>query len=455
MSEDEARQPVRSSAAPRGAASERKRRIGELLVDEGVVTPGQLGEALALQAERGGKVVENLIQLGYLDSHSFVDFLAHQPGTPSIGLTNYVVSQDLVDLVPKEFAVKNEVFPIDKLGRLLTVGMVCPLDSATIGQLEQHTDLRVKALLCPPDDIRNAIRRYYPDDAAAPPVKEEQYAAVGVALRLEGVAKMVRALNGLPGLPDTVERVRAAMDEPEISMTEVADVIAGDPAISAGLLRLANSAAYGFSSRVGSVHMAAKLLGLRETYMVVVSSAVIDLLRHSPTFDYRRFWRHSVACGVAAKALAARRNDKRASAFFTAGLLARLGQLALAEVAPERYACIDQGVNGAELIAEEEHTLGLSHTEAGYELGSNWQLPADLLEAIRFHHTPARATIDPVLTATVSVAAILADAVVADNVTDPLVLTECTDALATLGLTSRDAWNVLQELPALLTRKED
>jgi HD-like signal output (HDOD) protein len=453
MSEREPQQSVGRSGGSRGTTDEvLKRRIGELLVDEGIVTPGQLRDALALQSRMGGKVVANLIQLGYLDSRAFVDFLARQPGTPSIGLTNYVVSQDLINLVPKAFAVKNEVFPIDKMGRLLTVGMVCPLDSATIYELEEHTGLRVKALLCPPDDIRNAIRRYYPEDATA---VADEVAALGSTLRLEGVAKMVRALNGLPGLPDTVERVRAAMDEPDISMSEIADVIARDPAIAAGLLRLANSAAYGFSNRVDSVQMAAKLLGLRETYMVVVSSAVIDLFKNAAKFDYKKYWRRSAMCGMAAKVLAEKHGEKRASTFFTAGLLAKIGQLALAEVVPERYAAIDENLTGLELAAEEEAVLGLSYTEAGYELGSNWKLPDDLLEAIRFHNTPAQATTNPLLVAAVSVASVLADAVTAGKLEDPLLLDQCAGALKTLGLAEQDAMALLKDLPRLAAQRKE
>ena len=100
--------------------------------------------------------------MGALTVQNFVNFLAKQPGVASIELANYQVPKNIVALVPKTIAVELEVFPIDKMGKLLTLGMACPLDSSSIERIERETNLRVKALLCAPEDIRNAIRRYYP-----------------------------------------------------------------------------------------------------------------------------------------------------------------------------------------------------------------------------------------------------------------------------------------------------
>jgi len=76
-----------------------------LLIEAGRVTPLQLKEALETQAEHGGKIVETLISLGHMEAHSFVSFLAKQPGVASIDLVNYEIPKDLVSLVPKEYAL--------------------------------------------------------------------------------------------------------------------------------------------------------------------------------------------------------------------------------------------------------------------------------------------------------------------------------------------------------------
>lgn len=138
-----------------------KIRIGTLLVNAGVITESQLKEALTRQAGSGGKTVDELIILGYMNPTQFVDFLAQQPGIPRISLTNCKVSREVVKIVPEAFAIEHEIFPIDRLGNLLTVGMVCPLDSESRKELERMTGLRVKPILCSLTEIKEAFDTYY------------------------------------------------------------------------------------------------------------------------------------------------------------------------------------------------------------------------------------------------------------------------------------------------------
>lgn len=151
----------RNLARRTGKKAQETKKIGELLVEEGIISKSQLNEALERQKRKGGKTVDTLISLGYMDSSEFVRFLAKRPGIPSISLGYCKVTDTLLELIPTEFATKNEVFPIDKLGKLLTVGMVCPLDRATINELEEITGLSVKPMLCTESEIRLALSRHY------------------------------------------------------------------------------------------------------------------------------------------------------------------------------------------------------------------------------------------------------------------------------------------------------
>lgn len=158
-----------------GARAPRRRRIGELMISAGLITDMQLSQALALQAGNGGRVVNQLIALGHLNSHSFVNFLARQPGITSIDLSFYRVSEELTALIPRDFAIERQVFPIDRLGRLLTVGMVCPLDVKTLDDLKHITGLSVKGMLCTAESIRVAIKRHYSDEDDLGPSKPGQH----------------------------------------------------------------------------------------------------------------------------------------------------------------------------------------------------------------------------------------------------------------------------------------
>lgn len=138
-----------------------KKRVGELLVEEGLVTGLDLARALLHQKEYGGKIIDILVALGATNTVNVVNFLARQPGIPSLRLRNYDVPRRIISLVPKELAVKHEVFPVETIGQVLTLGMVCPLDRGAIAELELVTELKVRPILCSSDDIRAAINHYY------------------------------------------------------------------------------------------------------------------------------------------------------------------------------------------------------------------------------------------------------------------------------------------------------
>ncbi|NUM56049.1 MAG: HDOD domain-containing protein [Candidatus Hydrogenedentes bacterium] len=406
--------PPQKSGAVKGLDAVTRRRIGELLVDAGLVDMNQLNEGLNIQQQRGTKIVETLITLGYLTAEAFVQFLAKQPGIASIDLSKYEIPRELISLIPREMAVKHELFPIDKLGKLLTVGMVCPLDSATVKQIESTTGLRVKPLLCAPNDIRAAIERYYPApiaEAAEPPKPvepAENVKGLATSLRLSNVATMIRQIDSLPALPETVRRVQDATLDPMSSIRDVADIIVMDPPIAAKVLSVANSAAYGFAQRVDEVSLAVSLLGLRETYSIVLSAAVVNVFEKTRTLDYRQFWLDAMCCAGATRIVTKAAGRKHIPGVFSGGLLHDIGRLALSEAVPDLYTKVQKDLQGADLMTAEESAIGLSHTEAGYVLADHWGLPIDIVEPIRFHHKPELATGAKEATAIVAIAEVMA-----------------------------------------------
>ncbi len=435
--------PVKSNSGTSNSAESgpRRQRIGELLVSDGYVQPGQIAEALEYQKRGGGKIVEILIKLGHLDAHQFARFITSQRGIPSIELANYQVPLELCTLIPRAYVVKHEVFPIDRLGKLLTVGMAFPLDSDTIDDLEKMTGLRVKALLINRADLERAIERYYPREMygeVAPSTEEH----IESAVKLHNVAQLVRELDQLPTLPQTVQRVQEATQNPNSSLREIAGMIALDPPVAAKLLRLANSAAYGFSNKIDSVERATTLLGLKETYMVVLSSAVLDLMERSKHFDIERFWRHSMLCALAAKGFAESRGEKRKGGVFAAGLLHDIGRFALSEVAPKQYAKIDAALTGDALIAAEQQQMAISHAEAGYLLADHWGLPPEISEPIRFHHAPELAKQAKDVVEMIAAAAAIAEAHTGEPLEADIFAERCAESLLKLHVPLSDGYRV-------------
>jgi len=412
-------------------------RVGNLLLKHGIIRAEHLTEALEVQAHRGGKIVETLIDLGYLEVATVSKFLVSQPRVASIDLDRYLVPREVCALIPREFAIEHQIFPVDRLANCLTVAMTFPVDIETIRRLEEMTNMSVNALLCKPEEIRKAIQRYYatPEDRGGLPSREE----IETGLQLECVVKMIQRIHSLPALPQTVARVQEATEDPETSLRDIADVVSTDPGVSAKLLQLANSAAYGFLSRIDNVQNAITLLGMRETYMAVLSSAIIDLAESSKHFDHERYWKSSVFCAAAARTIGAACGHRRNATVFTCGLLADIGRFALSEVAPMRYVKIDPALQGRALVAAEEDLLGVGHPEAAHILAVHWKLPEEIAEPLRFHHRPELARVQQEVTAMVALAAVMTDAYESGREPSAELFEECPDVLEMLKLNAKMA----------------
>jgi putative nucleotidyltransferase with HDIG domain len=231
--------------------------------------------------------------------------------------------------------------------------------------------------------------------------------------------RRIERLRQVPTLPRLVERVVAALDDSEIDLARVGELIEVDQALTAQILRLANSAFYGAQGRTTHVAPALILLGTTVTRSLVLTSAVFD--RHS--VGLRGFWEHSIGCAVAAGALAkvtGRVPPEEASA---AGLLHDLGKVILYRELPDDFADILARAKdtGRSFRAIELERLGVDHAEIASWLTSRWHFPPELAEPIAFHHHPSRAWRAADHAAIVHLADVLVRAVGFGDGGDPLV----------------------------------
>jgi len=367
---------------------EAKQRLGRLLLDMEFISQEDYARASDRQVETGGDIIDSLVALGCVEPGQLVAFLLEHSVLPPQELAMLEIPRSLLDLVPAELARSLETLPLDEVGDALTVGTVSPLPQEHVAALEQAAGRRVRPLICPAEDIRAAIQRYYPEAGTAP---ETGASGMRSPLRLNHVVHLIRQLNTLPALPETVQQVQDAVQDPEISIASVVDAITLDPPIAAKVLGVANSAAYGFSQKIHDLTLAVSLMGLRETYYVVLSAAVVDVLSKTRNFDYRAFFLDAICCAAASRIVAAASGRRALPGIFTAGLLHDVGRAALWEAVPDLCARLDKDLEGRELIEAEEAVVGLSHAEAGYELARHWNLPEELALPIRFHHAPEAA----------------------------------------------------------------
>lgn len=141
------------------------KRLGEILLREGMITPEQLQEAISLQVEEGGRLGDMLIKLGYLKEEQIVIALSKQLAIPYITLSSGKLKpahdQDLEELIPYEFAVRNLVLPLSRSLNSLTVAIFDPLDLILIDNLRKMTNCEINPLLATKSDILQAIENFY------------------------------------------------------------------------------------------------------------------------------------------------------------------------------------------------------------------------------------------------------------------------------------------------------
>lgn len=417
-------------------------RIGALLLEGGLVTKADIDRADARRSETGDDLTKALLAQGSLDARRLVEYLAAQTQFAKIDVSQFDIDPDLIALIPGEFAKAHQVVPVDRFRNVLTVAMLCPLDDSVLRSLEDSTGLELRPVLCSEDDVRACIRRYYENGVET----DSGAAGLEAPLKLSIAIAMLRDVDSLPALPGTVQEVQQMVHSNEASAADVAEIISRDPAIAAKALRLANSASYGFHNRVDDIRLAVTLLGLRETYHIVLTSAIVNMFDKSKTFDYMSYWMESMVSASITQSLAKAFKHLKVSGAFAAGLLHDLGRLALSEIAPKQAARIDPSLLGLALVAQEEEFLGLAHTEAGFHLGVHWGLPTEIVETIRFHHAPSLASDGGrALVSLVNVADVVSRAHRPESASREVNFEEAAESLEFLDLSERDVVEAIED----------
>ncbi|MBI5116604.1 ATP-binding protein [Candidatus Poribacteria bacterium] len=137
------------------------KKLGELLVREEVLTREQLEEALREQKHAGQFLGEILVRLKYITEEELVGFLVRQCRIPHLKLSNFQIAKDVAELVPAAICREYKLLAIDKLGTLLTIAMVNPLDVEALEKIKKTVSLRIKPILCSWVDFRDLYDRIY------------------------------------------------------------------------------------------------------------------------------------------------------------------------------------------------------------------------------------------------------------------------------------------------------
>ncbi len=221
-------------------------------------------------------------------------------------------------------------------------------------------------------------------------------------------ADLIAARVGdLPALPQVAAKVLELVQDPDSSTADLEKVISRDPAITAKLLKISNSALYGLRCNVSTVSQAIVILGFSTLRSVVLAASTEALFRSKNSrFKEKILWEHALAVALAARALARECRLPRTEEAFVAGLIHDIGCAILDGSANERYDEVVQLVynDGMPLLDAERQILGLDHTEVGAVVAKRWNLAPALEESVRLHHHPEAARVDRAMCAIVQMA---------------------------------------------------
>jgi len=263
----------------------------------------------------------------------------------------------------------------------------------------------------------------------------------------------VEVLDNLPTLPGVVEKLSTMVESPTISTAQVGEMIQADQVLSAKVLRLVNSAFFGFPGKIGTVTHALVLLGFNAVKGLVLTASVFDIMAG----EMLGLWKHSLGVSVTAGVVARRLGLKDPEEIQVAGLIHDIGKVVLKVEGPTYFEEVNEKVveKNITFIEAEQEVLGFDHTRIAEWLCDKWNLPAALRDPITLHHKPLTARDSAESTGVVHMADVLVRAVGFGNGGDPGVPVLEREIVRSLGLTLSDVEEILNDMEEEFIKAED
>ncbi|MBW1740911.1 MAG: HDOD domain-containing protein [Deltaproteobacteria bacterium] len=198
-------------------------------------------------------------------------------------------------------------------------------------------------------------------------------------------------IQEIPTLPTVALKVNKMLQDYDTSIKTLSKTIEKDQAMVSKILRLVNSAFYGFQSRINNIPHAVTILGFNTVRNAVISVSIIDTFSEKGAFEgfnVTDFWKHSVAVAVTSRYLAEKTRLAIPDESFVAGLLHDVGKVVLAQHFKEFFGQVWESMHKDDLsfYEAEKKLLPANHAQIGAHLAKRWHLPAGLIDAMRYHH---------------------------------------------------------------------
>jgi putative nucleotidyltransferase with HDIG domain len=204
-------------------------------------------------------------------------------------------------------------------------------------------------------------------------------------------AAIVENVNSLPQFPDNIITIQQLISDPKSEMADIARKISVDPALTADLLKIVNSAQYMVVKKVDSIAEAVKMVGIRGLKNLLYSYGTQQLLGDD-TAEKKHLWEHSYKTAFYTYNFVKNfhKDHNLLDDAYVAGILHDMGKIIFSNVHPDLFAKITDicGEKNIPISTAEDLAAGVNHAEIGAMIAEKWNFPEGLVYAIRFHHDP-------------------------------------------------------------------
>lgn len=222
---------------------------------------------------------------------------------------------------------------------------------------------------------------------------------------MERAEILVGAVDDLPTIPIVATKVLQLLDNPDVSVEEVADLMLSDQVMTARVMKLINSPVYKPAQEITSLKRALVYLGLRHVRELALTTSVINAFDGtSGALELNAFWEHSFGVGMVSKIIAQKIGYQDLEKAYIAGIIHDLGEVFLSNFLREPFLEVLEYIklHPVKLVDAEAELLGTTHCEIGLCMARKWNFPDAYCDVIAYHHNPGEATVDPILCAIVN-----------------------------------------------------
>jgi HD-like signal output (HDOD) protein len=233
------------------------------------------------------------------------------------------------------------------------------------------------------------------DDAGSTHWHQEEFERIRKSIPLDvNTAPYIGEATKLSTLPNIYRQIINALAKPSSSVYDIEKVIRTDTNLAARVLKIVNSAFYGYPSKIDTLSHAVNIIGTKQLSTLAIGINITCVFKNIPSeiINMKMFWKHSILCGICARLIAGYKNIQNTERMFVAGLLHDIGRLVLYNYLPieSLFAATAARSNHSLLTVAERDLFNFDHATIGGDLLHKWQLSLSLEDCIRHHHEPQR-----------------------------------------------------------------